>query len=112
MPVFGYRGLAADGRSVSGVIDADSAARPRAASCARWASSPLTSTKKSPFAARRSLRERLPGLRRKMPAADVALLTRQLGSLLGGGVPLLDALTLLSEQAIQAAGQKDDVPDP
>jgi len=25
MPVFGYRGLAADGRSVSGVVDADSA---------------------------------------------------------------------------------------
>ena len=50
-------------------------------------------------AARRSLRERLPGLRFKLPAADVALLTRQLASLLGGGVPLLEALTALSEQS-------------
>jgi general secretion pathway protein F len=41
-----------------------------------------------------------------MPASDVALLTRQLASLLGGGVPLLDALTVLSDQATKPPVKK------
>ncbi len=98
MPVFGYRGLAADGRSVSGVIDADSprGARGKLRSLGIF---PTDVNEEITATARPSLSDRLPGLRRKMPADDVALLTRQLGSLLGGGVPLLDALTVLSDQA-------------
>lgn len=98
MPVFGYRGLAADGRSVSGVIDADSprGARGKLRSLGIFPTDVNEEVAASP---RRSLGDWLPGLRHKMPADDVALLTRQLGSLLGGGVPLLDALTVLSDQA-------------
>ena len=98
MPVFGYRGLAADGRAVSGVIDADSARTARG-KLRTLGIFPTDVNEEIAVAARRSLRERLPGLRFKLPAADVALLTRQLASLLGGGVPLLEALTALSEQS-------------
>jgi general secretion pathway protein F len=98
MPVFGYRGLAADGRAVSGVIDADSprGARGKLRSLGIF---PTDVNEEIAAAPRRSLSDWLPGLRRKLSPDDVALLTRQLGSLLGGGVPLLEALTVLSDQA-------------
>lgn len=105
MPVFGYRGLAADGRTVSGVIDADSArgARGKLRGIGIF---PTAINEEVAVAERRTLSERLPGLRRKMPATDLGLLTRQLGSLLGGGVPLLDALTLLADQATKPQVKK------
>jgi general secretion pathway protein F len=105
MPVFGYRGLAGDGRSVSGVIDADSArgARGKLRGLGIF---PTQVNEEVAAAERRSLAERMPILRRKMPAGDLALLTRQLGSLLGGGVPLLDALTLLTDQATKPMVKK------
>ncbi len=105
MPVYGYRGLAADGRSVSGVIDADSArgARGKLRGLGIF---PTDVNEEIAVARRRSLSERMPGLRRKMPAGDLAMLTRQLGSLLGGGVPLLDALTVLSDQALKPPVKK------
>jgi general secretion pathway protein F len=98
MPVFGYRGLAADGRSVSGVIDADSARSARG-KLRGLGIFPTDVNEEVAAAERRSLSDRLPMLRRKMAATDLAMLTRQLGSLLGGGVPLLDALTVLTDQA-------------
>lgn len=105
MPVYGYRGLAADGRTVSGVIDADSArgARGKLRGLGIF---PTEVNQEAAVAPRRSLAERLPGLRRKMPASDLAMLTRQLGSLLGGGVPLLDALTVLTDQAAKPSVKK------
>src|SRR5208283_1741869 len=52
-------------------------------------------------------REWLPSLwRRKMPAGDLALLTRQLSALLGAGVQLVDALTALSDQSTRAATKR------
>ncbi len=105
MPVFGYRGLAADGRSVSGVVDADSARTARGKLRSQGIF-PTDVNEEIAVRERRTLRERIPGLRFKMPAADVAVLTRQLASLLGGGVPLLDALTLLTEQASKAPVKK------
>jgi general secretion pathway protein F len=104
MPVFGYRGLAADGRAVSGVVDADSARSARGK--LRTLGIFPTDVNEEIVTQRRSLSERMPGLRRKMPASDVALLTRQLASLLGGGVPLLDALTVLSDQATKPPVKK------
>lgn len=104
MPVFGYRGLAADGRSVSGVIDADS---PRGArGKLRTQGIFPTDISEETAARQRSLRRHWPGLRRKMPAGELALLTRQLSSLLGGGVPLVDSLSVLSDQATKAAVKK------
>jgi general secretion pathway protein F len=99
MPVFGYRGLAADGRTVSGVIDADSARGARGKLRGLGIFPTDVNEEIAVAAQRRTLSERIPLLRRKMPANELAMLTRQLGSLLGGGVPLLDSLNVLSDQA-------------
>ena len=104
MPVFAYRGLNADGRAVKGVIDADSARTARAKLRASG-TFPTDLAEESAAAERESAkREWLPSLwRRKMPAADLALLTRQLSALLGAGVQLVDALGALSDQTPPAA---------
>jgi general secretion pathway protein F len=99
MPVFAYRGLASDGRSITGVIDADN---PRGARgklrdlgifptevAAEEAASALRS---------RSLRQWVPLIRRRIPPTELSLLTRQLSSLLGAGVQLVDALATLGGQ--------------
>ena len=41
-----------------------------------------------------------------MPASELALLTRQLGALLGAGVQLVDALGVLSDQSDRAATKR------
>src|SRR5260370_12373420 len=103
MPVFAYRGLDAGGRTVKGTVDADSArtarAKLRASGCF-----PTDLNEESTAAERETAaREWLPSLwRRKMPASDLALLTRQLSALLGAGVQLVDALAALADQSARA----------
>jgi general secretion pathway protein F len=107
MPVFAYRGLGADGRSVNGVVDADSARTARGK--LRASGIFPTDLNEESNAAQRSAakREWLPSLwRRKMPASDLALLTRQLSALLGAGVQLVDALSALADQSSRAATKR------
>lgn len=98
MPVFGYRGLSAEGRSVAGVVDADSArsARGKLRALGIFPTDVAPESGAQTKAERRSL---MPRLRRSVPAAELAVLTRQLGSLLGAGVTLVEALGALSDQA-------------
>src|SRR5260370_19519276 len=107
MPVFAYRGLGADGRSVNGVVDADSARTARGKLRASGMF-PTDLNEESNAAERQAAkREWLPSLwRRKMPAADLALLTRQLSALLGAGVQLVHALTALSHQSSPAPSKR------
>ena len=73
MPVFAYRGLDAGGRSVKGVVDADSARTARAK--LRASGTYPTELNEESNAAEREVarKEWLPSLwRRKMPAADLA----------------------------------------
>jgi general secretion pathway protein F len=99
MPVFSYRGLAVDGRSVSGVIDADNARTARA----KLRQSEVFPTEISEVAAAAPKQRSWTSFsRERMAPADLALMTRQLGALLGAGVQLVDALAALSEQAARA----------
>ena len=102
MPVFAYRGLAADGRNVSGVIDADSArtARGKLRSTGIFPTDLAEESAATPEQ-EKSFSERL-HIRRKLPASELSLLTRQLSALLGAGVQLVDALGALSGQASRA----------
>ncbi len=104
MPVFAYRGLSNDGRSVSGVVDADS---PRTArGKLRGMGVFPTDLREEGVTRSRSIREWLPSFGTRIPAAEVTLLTRQLSALLGAGVQLVDALGTLAEQSTRAATQK------
>ncbi len=105
MPVFVYRGLAADGRNVTGVVDADS---PRTARGKLRASGifPTDLAEEGAAPARASARQWLPSFRRGLPAAELGLLTRQLSALLGAGVQLVDALAALSDQSTRAVTKR------
>lgn len=98
MPVFAYRGLAASGRPVNGVIDAES---PRGARL-RLRELGLFPTE---LVAEETLTAAPPALRgwrlsfgRRIKAPELALLTRQLSALLGAGVQLVDSLGTLAGQ--------------
>lgn len=101
MPVFAYRGLSADGRSVAGVVDADSARNARG----KLRSQGIFPTElNEALAARtRSLRDWLPSFSRRVPPAEISLMSRQLATLLGAGVQLVDALGTLAEQSVRPA---------
>lgn len=100
MPVFAYRGLAPNGRNVAGVVDADSARNARG-KLRELGIFPTDLAEEAGASAATSAgwRVRLPTLRRKLPAPELALLTRQLSTLLGAGVQLTEALGTLAEQS-------------
>ena len=100
MAVFAYRGLSAEGRNVSGVIDSDNARTARA----KLREQGIFPTEIRAEAAAEDKPERSlsPFARRGMPAAELGLLTRQLAALLGAGVQLVDALAALSDQSSRA----------
>ncbi len=96
MAVFEYEGLDARGRGVRGIVDAEG---PRAAR--------VKLKKDGVFATRvaeaqhteaRAERSRVPWLTRGIGAGDLSLLTRQLATLLGAGLPLVSALGALLDQ--------------
>ncbi len=102
MPVFAYRGLSTQGRSVNGVVDADSARTARG----KLRALGIFPTELSEEIAARSaisFRDWLPKIGRiKMSGPDLSLMTRQLSALLGAGVQLVDALGILSAQSSKA----------
>lgn len=104
MPVFAYRGLSASGRSVTGVVDADSARTARGKLRAQGIF-PTDLAEEAPSSPK-ALRDWIPAARRRLPAAELALLTRQLGALLGAGVQLVDALGALGGQTSRPAIKK------
>lgn len=97
MPVFAYRGLAGNGRSVAGVVDADSVRSARGKLRERGIFP--TELAEEELAVSRSLSDYFPSFGRRIPPSELSLLTRQLSSLLGAGVQLVDALATLADQA-------------
>jgi general secretion pathway protein F len=104
MPVFVYRGLSNDGRPVNGVVDADSARGARGK--LRGMGIFPTDINEEASARQRSLLSWMPAFGRRIPAAELSLLTRQLSSLLGAGVQLVDALGTLAEQSTRAVTKR------
>ncbi len=105
MPVFAYRGLSPEGRTIGGVVDADSARGARGKLRAQGIFP--TEISEETAAPSKSLRDMLPAIgRRRMSSSELSLLTRQLSALLGAGVQLVDALSTLSEQSVKAPVKK------
>lgn len=102
MPVFAYKGLSGAGRNVQGVIDAESARSARA----RLRKDGIYPTEvveesAAPLGAGFTWR---PGAR--VSSADLALLSRQLSTLLAAGVPVVEALSAVGEQAERPAAAR------
>lgn len=101
MPVYTYKGVAGSGRSARGFVDAENVRAARA-KLRRDGITPVEvveggrgATLQASAASSRSLK--LPTLRR-ISGIDLAIATRQLATLIGAGIPLVDALSALSEQ--------------
>lgn len=97
MPVFEYKAYNTAGKLVSGVIDADN---PSAARLKLRKTGVYTTTLKEAEQAK----DRRKGLRtpitiiKRVKLADLAIMTRQLSTLLGAGLPLVESLTALIDQ--------------
>jgi general secretion pathway protein F len=103
MPVYAYKGLNEKGRNVGGIIDADS---PKTARIKLRRSgifpTDLAETRERPGAAAASTGSRfsvdLSAMFERMTPQDLALMTRQLATLVGAGLPLVECLGALVEQ--------------
>ena len=96
MPAFRFEAIDAAGRAQKGVLDADSARGART----NLRSQGLTPLVVEPAATRtRGERNQRLSLGRRLSQREQAILTRQLASLLTAGLPLDEALAVLTEQA-------------
>ena len=99
MPVFQYKGMTSEGKSIAALIDAENARAARA----RLRRDGIYPTELSEAAGREikisrsSGRIQMPALRR-ISNMDMALATRQLSTLVGSGIPLVEALSALTDQ--------------
>ena len=94
MPQFVYQARDNGSRLVSGRLDAESE-HAALASLTRQGYYPITIHEDAVSASGRSRR---PGWRRRVPVRVLGIFTRQLADLIGAGLPLLNALHLLSRQ--------------
>jgi len=101
MPVYEYTALNDKGKKLKGIIDAQStvAARQRL----RESNIYLTELQETSGAKKSiSLKQPLEGLFRKVGSREVTVMTRQLATLLGAGLPLVQSLTTLIAQTSHA----------
>ena len=98
MPVYAYKALDDRGKNKSGITDADSlvAARQKLRSTGLFP----VEVKETQVQTRISPREKieLAGFFKRVKAADITVMTRQLGILLGSGLPLVASLNTLIQQ--------------
>ncbi len=92
MPLFDYRGLTRQGKNVRGVIDAENL---RAARVRLKKDNIFVIDIKDKKKAETKKKGRAKG---SVPVKDMALMTRQLATLIKANIPLVDALTAVSEQ--------------
>jgi general secretion pathway protein F len=98
MPVYEYTALDIKGKSINGIIDAESpsAARQKL----RTSNTFPTSIKESAAAADKAERDKptLAALFSRVKPSDISMMTRQLATLVGAGFPLVSALDALIPQ--------------
>jgi general secretion pathway protein F len=106
MPVFEYKALTAKGRTTSGIIDADSAVSARRK---------LRDSGKFPTDIREVSEKNLSSQAKRLPRiqifsrikpSEIAMMTRQLATLLSAGFPLVNAIQALIPQARSHAFRK------
>ncbi len=102
MPVFEYKALSKNGKSCKGLIDADNEGNAR---------NKLRATGKYPVSIRESLDKKEVNKKQflggvlfdRVKAEEIQVFTRQLATLLGAGIPLINALASLIEQSTSPA---------
>lgn len=106
MPVFEYRALDAKGKNIKGIVDADSEsqARTKLRSQGRYpVSIAVSRSRQSKAGSRGGLGF---GLFERVKSEEISIMTRQLATLMGAGIPLVQALDSLVEQTRNAGLKK------
>ncbi len=95
MPVFEYRALDAKGKNIKGIVDADSEtlARTKLRSQGRYPVSIAVSRSKQGKTGGQGI-----GLFERVKSEEISIMTRQLATLLGAGIPLVQCLDSLVAQ--------------
>ncbi|MFN2349555.1 MAG: type II secretion system protein GspF, partial [Thioalkalivibrio sp.] len=88
MPAFEYTALNPTGREVRGVLEGDTPRQIRQ----QLREGGLTPLEVEEVKSREGRRSRMPGLARGIGAMDLALLTRQLATLVRSGLPIEESL--------------------
>ncbi len=94
MPLYEYRGLSKDGKNIKGTLDSENlrAARIKLKKDGVYVVD-IKDKKKSSGVKKSSIRKT-----GSVPIKDLSLMTRQLATLIKANIPLVDALTAISEQ--------------
>lgn len=95
MPSFEYQALTSSGRTQKGTQEGESARQVRK----QLRDQGLTPLDVTPVVDRRKALSSLSWLTPKIPIADLSLMTRQIFTLLGAGMPMADALRSVANQA-------------
>lgn len=106
MPVFEYRALDAKGKNIKGIVDADSEsqARTKLRSQGRYPVSIAVSRSKHSTSGSKSGLGL--GFFERVKSEEISVMTRQLATLMGAGIPLVQALDSLVEQTRNAVLKK------
>ncbi len=106
MPVFEYRAFDAKGKNIKGIVDADSEslARTKLRSMGRYpVSIAVSSSRQSKSGSRGGVGL---GLLERVKSEEISIMTRQLATLLGAGIPLVQCLDSLVAQTRNAVLKK------
>ena len=100
MPVYSYKGVTNAGRATRGFVDADSdrSARQKLRRDGVYLTELVESTGSAPAPTEASSSRFSFTFLRSIPGSDLAIATRQLATLLGAGIPLVESLGALTEQ--------------
>ena len=107
MPVYAYRGVTAAGKSTRGHLDAESSRAARAklrrdgVYITEFKETSAEAVTRADSGPRFNIHISLPSFQR-ISGMDLAVMTRQAATLLGAGIPLVDALRALTEQTENA----------
>ena len=95
MPIFAYSGLNQDGRTVRGTVDADNQ---RAAKIKLKKDGIFVTDLKDKSKSVKRVKNKKTNSNRSVSVSELSMMTRQLATLLKANIPLVDALTAVSEQ--------------
>jgi len=99
MAIYQYKGLDARSKRVTGVIDADSA-KAAVQKLKKIAIYPIEVTETEER--KKARRFQIPGFEERISTMELTIMTRQLSTLVGAGLPLVQCLTALTEQVENA----------
>ena len=97
MPIYEYKAMKADGSTTTGILDADTPKDAR--TILRNKKFHVTHIEQVEDIGKEERRRRLPGFLRRAHREEIALVTRQLATMLKAGIPLAQCLSALVEQA-------------